>query len=72
MLPGGMAVKGVARLAEGDVRGVGDGQALPGHRHHAAGGTVDDGDRAAPGPLARDAPVPQAEDRGALAGIVRL
>ena len=72
MLPGGMAVEGVSGLAEDDVRGVSDGQAVPGRRHHAAGGTVDDRDRAAPGPLARDAPVPQAKDRGALAGVVRL
>ena len=38
-----------------------------GHRHHAAGGAVDERDRRAPVALARDAPVAQAPDGLALA-----
>ena len=75
VLPGRMAVERVARPVEIDVVGQLHRQILGRHRHDAAGGAMDDRDRAAPVALARDAPVAQAEidlalgDRPVAAGL---
>ncbi len=60
VLPGRVAVERVARLVDDDVVGQAHRQVVRRHRHDAVVGAMDDGNRAAPVALARDAPVAQA------------
>src|SRR5271165_35686 len=57
MLPRGVPVERIARLVEGDVLGELHRQVCGRDRHDAAGLAMDDGDRAAPVTLPRDAPI---------------
>ncbi len=60
VLPRRVAVERVAGLVDGDVIGKADGQVAFRNRHDAMVRAMDDGDRAAPVALARNAPVAQA------------
>ena len=67
VLPGRVMVERVARLVEGRVIRQRHRQVGVRHRHHIARRTMDDGNRAAPIALPRNAPVAQAEIDLALA-----
>ncbi len=67
VLPGRVAQQRVAGGGEVDVLGQHDRELRLGHRHHAAGGAVNERDRRAPVALAADAPVAQAPYGLALA-----
>ena len=67
MLPGRVTRQGIAGLGEIEIVRQLDRQVGLGDAHRAAGRAMDDRHRAAPAALARDAPVAQAIDGGALA-----
>src|SRR5262249_3592690 len=59
VLPGRMAVERISRAVEIDVVGQPHGQVAVRYGNNATGFTVDNGDRAAPVALPRDAPIAQ-------------
>ena len=67
VLPRRVAFERVAGDVEADILGQGHRQLVLGHRHHAAGIAVDEGDRRPPVTLAADAPVAQAPHGAPLA-----
>ena len=72
VLPRRMAQQRVARSLEVDIFGQGDRQLFLRHRHHTTRIAMDKGDRRAPVPLARNAPVAQAPYRLAFAPALLL
>ena len=69
MFPCRVMVERVAGLVEGDIFGQAHGKVRDGHRQGAAIRTMNDGDRAAPITLTRNAPVAQAVIDGAFAEL---
>ena len=72
MFPGRMVRQRIAGGVEFDILGKLDRQVGFRHRHHAAGFTMNDGDRASPITLARHAPVAKPVGNLAIAGVTRF
>ena len=71
MFPARMMGQRIARLVEIHILGQFDRKIGFRHRHHAAGFTMNDGDRASPITLARHAPVTKPVGNLAIAGVTR-